>query len=262
MADVWSLVHAERRALIDDLGGLDERQWQEPSLCAGWTVHDVVAHLIDTARTTRLGFLIGLARARFDFDRQNERGVVREREDTPHEALERLRQVASRTSTPPAPLDSRLVEEVVHGEDVRRPLRLTRTYPSETVLRALHLQARTPASFGGAKDLLSRVALTAVDAEVSTGDGPQVSGTALSLLLAISGRRVALEDLGRTRGRHLGSGDLRTCLGRARAPHGFRDEGSARRRVILGCVRHLLRPGGVGAGGQGFLAVVQQGQRV
>ena len=103
--------------------------------------------------------------------------------------------MASRTSTPPAPLDSRRVEEVVHGEDNRRPLGLTRSYPADAVVRSLRLQTRTPASFGGAKELVARVRLTAADADVSIGDGPEVSGTALSLLLAVSGRRVALDDL-------------------------------------------------------------------
>ncbi len=42
---------------------------------------------------------------------------------------------------------------------------------------------------------MARVRLTATDADVSIGDGPEVSGTALSLLLAVSGRRVALDDL-------------------------------------------------------------------
>src|SRR5680860_99932 len=119
MGDVWSMVHAERAALIDELKNLDDQRWEESSLCGEWTVHDVVAHLLDTAQTTRLGFAIGLARARFDFDRQNARGVERERGASPQETLERLGQVASRRSTPPAPLDSRLVEEVVHGEDIR-----------------------------------------------------------------------------------------------------------------------------------------------
>jgi hypothetical protein len=50
-------------------------------------------------------------------------------------------------------------------------------------------------SFGGAKELVSRVRLRAADADVSIGDGPHVRGAALSLLLAVSGRRVALEDL-------------------------------------------------------------------
>ena len=195
MTDVWPMVHAERAALIDDLEGLDVALWEEQSLCGEWTVHDVVAHLVDTARTTRLGFVLGFARARFDFDRQNAHGVRRHRGASPQETLERLRRVAMRRSTPPAPLDSRLVEEVVHGEDIRRPLRLTRSYAPEAVARSLRLQARTPSSFGGAKELVTRIQLTATDSDLSVGDGPEVSGPVLSLLLAVSGRRVALDDL-------------------------------------------------------------------
>ncbi|MET8988818.1 maleylpyruvate isomerase family mycothiol-dependent enzyme [Nonomuraea wenchangensis] len=193
--DVWSMVHAERMALIDDLTHLDGEQWGKPSLCEGWTVHDVAAHLVDTARTTRLGFVVGLVRARFDFHRQNAHGVERERGVSPQDTLERLRQVALRKTTPPAPLESRLVEELVHGEDIRRPLGLARSYPEQAVVRSLRLQARTPASFGGAKELTARVKLTASDVDLSIGDGPEVRGTALSLLLAVSGRRVALDEL-------------------------------------------------------------------
>lgn len=195
MGDVWPMVHAERATLIDDLANLDDQQWQEPSLCDGWAVHDVVAHLVDTVRTTRLSFMVHLARARFDFHRKNARGVQRERGTSPQATLQRLRQMALRTSTPPAPLDSRLVEEVVHGEDIRRPLGLTRRYPQEAVVRALRLQARTSASIGGAKELVAGLRLSTVDSDVAIGDGPEVTGTALSLLLAISGRGVALDDL-------------------------------------------------------------------
>jgi uncharacterized protein (TIGR03083 family) len=195
VGDVWPLVHAERAALVEDLERLDEGSWEVPSLCPGWTVHDVVAHLVDSARTTRIGFVVAFARAGFDFDRLNARGVERERGASPQETLERLRRVAPRTSRPPAPLDTRLVEEVVHGEDIRRPLGLTHSYPQEAVVRSLRLQAGTPASFGGAKELVSRVRLTATDADLSIGDGPEVTGAVLSLLLAASRRRVALEDL-------------------------------------------------------------------
>ncbi|WP_185035780.1 maleylpyruvate isomerase family mycothiol-dependent enzyme [Streptomyces candidus] len=185
------MVHAERAALIEDLAKLDAEQWRTPSLCAGWTVHDVAAHLVDTARATRLGFVAAMVRARFDFDRQNARGVARERAGSPRETWERLREVAPRTSTPPAPLDTRLVEEVVHGEDIRRPLGITRAYPAEAVVRALRLQARTPASFGGAKERVARLRLVATDADLTIGespDGPEVRGSALALLLAVSGR--------------------------------------------------------------------------
>jgi uncharacterized protein (TIGR03083 family) len=54
------MVHAERAALIKHLENLDEARWEEQSLCGGWTVHDVAAHLVDTARTTRLRFAAGL----------------------------------------------------------------------------------------------------------------------------------------------------------------------------------------------------------
>jgi uncharacterized protein (TIGR03083 family) len=195
VGDVWPIVHAERAALINHLENLDDVRWEEQSLCGGWTVHDVAAHLVDTARTTRLRFVVGLAWARFDFHRQNARGVQRHRGTSPQETMERLRRVQSRRSTPPAPLDSRLVEEVVHGEDIRRPLGMTHSYSEEAVLRSLRLQARTPRAFGGARELVSGVRLTATDADVSIGDGPGVTGPALSLLLALSGRRVALADL-------------------------------------------------------------------
>ncbi|WP_211260548.1 maleylpyruvate isomerase family mycothiol-dependent enzyme [Amycolatopsis jejuensis] len=187
--DIWAMVHAERAALIDDLTAVEDCRWETPSLCEGWTVHDVVAHLIDTARTTRVRFIAGMVRARMDFDRQNARGVVRERGDHPQETLARLRLVRGRTATPPAPLDSRLVEEVVHGEDIRRPLGIGRDYPLEVVVRALRYQARTPAALGGAREVLKRVRVTAVDADLSIGDGREVRGTALELLLGISGRR-------------------------------------------------------------------------
>lgn len=195
MNDVWTMVHAERAALLRDLEVIDEELWQQPSLCPGWSVHDVVAHLVDNARGTRLRFLVAFALARFDFDRQNGRGVERERGSSPQETWVRLRDVAQRTSTSPAPLDSRLVEEIVHGEDIRRPLGLQRRYPPEAVVRAIRVQARTSTSFGGAKELVNRVRLVATDIDFAIGDGPEASGPAVSLLLAISGRGIAIDDL-------------------------------------------------------------------
>ena len=131
-----------------------------------------------------------MVRARFDFDRQNGQGVERERGPTPDVTLARLRQVATRTSTPPAPLDSRLVEEVVHGEDIRRPLGIKRAYPrGGGSLGRCCYQARTPVfvRWGeAAHRLLSGRGPPTPD--VSIGAGPEVSGPVLSLLMAVSGR--------------------------------------------------------------------------
>ena len=195
MTDVWELVHQERRALIDDLAGLAPEQWESPSLCGGWTVHAVAAHLVDNARTTRLGIVLAMVRARFDFDRQNEAGIARDKGATPAETLDRLRAVMGRRTTPPAPLDSRLVEEVVHGEDVRRPLGIRRDYPSEAVTRALAHQLKTSVALGGGRQRAAGVRLRASDVDVVVGDGPEVSGPVVSLLMVVSGRAQALEDL-------------------------------------------------------------------
>lgn len=80
---------------------------------------------------------------------------------------------------------------MVHGEDVRRPLGLSRAYPTEAVVRALRLLVHTPASLGGATELVAGVRLRATDADISLGEGPDVNGPALSLLLAVCGRAVA-----------------------------------------------------------------------
>lgn len=187
--DIWPLVHTERAAIVDDLEGLTEEQWRQPSLCTGWTVHDVVAHLVDVAESTRLGFARDMIRAGFDFDRQNDRGIARARGTTPARTLQRLKQAAARTTTPLAPIDSRIVEEIVHGEDIRRPLGVSRDYPQEAVERALRYQIRTSTRFGGARELVADARLIATDLDLACGAGPEIRGTALELLMVTTGRK-------------------------------------------------------------------------
>lgn len=197
MTDVWPLVHAERHALVDDLSRLTDEQWRTPSLCEGWTVHDVAAHLVGNAsHISVLGLVVAMARARFDFDRMNQADAARELGDGPAHTLRRLREVADNTDAPPfVPLVVRLVEEVVHGEDVRRPLGIAHDYPTAAVVPALEHQVRTKVSIGGGRERAAGVRLLATDAEVAIGDGPEVSGPAVSLLLAVSGRSAARADL-------------------------------------------------------------------
>lgn len=194
-SDVWPVVHAERASLIELLASLDDDAWQTPSLCGDWTVHDVVAHVVDTAKTTRMSFVAGLVAARFDFDRQNARGVASERGATPTETLARFRAVANRTSTPPAAKATRLVEAFVHGEDIRRPLGQSGHYPTPAVEQALRYQLKTAVSFGGGKEYVAGLRLIADDAAFVHGEGPEITGPLLSLLVAASGRAAAIDDL-------------------------------------------------------------------
>lgn len=195
MNDVWTAVRAERVALADDLTDLPTEHWSTPSLCEEWDVHDVLAHLVDTAKETRLRFVFRLAAARFDFDEANAKGLVGERAADPTATLAAFRAVVDRTTTPPAPKDTRLVEAFVHGEDIRRPLGIARVYPAALVVRAIELQARTSASMGGGRTLVAGTHLVATDADLDLGTGLRIEGPAISILLVASGRRTALADL-------------------------------------------------------------------
>ena len=192
---VWAAVHEERRALSTDLGSVPAHRWAEASLCPGWDVHDVVAHLIDSAKTTRLGFARRLVAARFDFDRDNAVGVAHERRESPAETLAEFDRIATATNTPPAHPATRLVEAVVHGEDVRRPLGVHREYPIAHVLPALRYQLTTPVSMGGGRERAAALHLVALDSDFSSGEGAEVRGTTVALLLAVSGRPLSPPEL-------------------------------------------------------------------
>lgn len=192
-------MHAERAALIADLRNLDDADWATSSLCTGWTVHDVLAHLVNDATTTRLGFVAQLVAARFDFDALNQRGVEAERRAHPRDTLARFREVADRTSSAPTSAATRYVEAFVHGEDIRRPLGIAHDYPQGAVLAAIAHQRKTPVSMGGGRELAAGRTLIATDAgdtagqSLSLGEGPPVRGTAIDLLLWLSGRDIAPE---------------------------------------------------------------------
>jgi len=195
MTEIWPVVHAERTALVEDLQTMRGQQWSTPSLCPGWDVHDVLAHLVNDAKTTRLGFLRDFLAAGFNFDRLNARGVARERAEDPAHTVERFRKVCGRTTGAPAPPATRLVEAFVHGEDIRRPLGIGHDYPTAHVITALRHQLGTSARFGGGKERAHGLHLVATDSDFSTGVGEEVRGTALALLLAVSGRPVTAEEL-------------------------------------------------------------------
>lgn len=194
-AAVWQTVHTERRHLAADLSDLDEAQWAVPSLCTGWTVHDVLAHLVDTAQTGRVSFVRDLLAARMDFDHANDIGIARTRRDDPRDTLAAFMDTAHLTRTPPANRATRLVEAIVHGEDIRRPLGLTGSYPHRAVLQALAYQLRTRVSYGGGRERAAGLRLIDRETGTSWGLGDDVEGDPLDLLVAVSGRPVGPERL-------------------------------------------------------------------
>ncbi len=195
MNEIWAVVHKERDALIQDLLALKKRQWTTQSLCPGWDIHAVLAHLVSDAKTTRIGFVSNLIAAGFNFDRTNASGIARERSTDPNQTLAYFQGVRSRTTCAPAPLATRLVEVFVHGEDIRRPLGIDHEYPVAEVATALQYQAKTSVKFGGGKERVEGLRLIATDTDFDEGIGKEVHGAAIALLLAVSGRPVHIREL-------------------------------------------------------------------
>lgn len=194
MTDIWPTIHAERQALADDLASLTADQWQTPSLCEAWTVHDVLAHLTSAAKMTPPKFLSRFAAAGFNFDKFAARQVAVEGSGGPAGTLAAFRAAQSRTSAPPGPKDTWLGEAFVHGEDIRRPLGIAHTYPLPYVTRVIKLYANSNAIIGG-KTRVAGLTLRATDTDFSIGAGPVVEGSAVDLMLAASGRKHALAGL-------------------------------------------------------------------
>jgi uncharacterized protein (TIGR03083 family) len=192
--DIWPTIHAERQALADDLADLPEAQWQTPSLCSGWTVHQVLAHLLSAAKMTPAKFFVNFAAAGFRFNAYTSKQVAREAAGGPAATLAEFRAVRDRTSAPPGPKETWLGEAFVHGEDIRRPLGIAHSYPTEEVVRVIRFYARSNTIIGG-KDRISGLTLRATDTDFSIGSGPLVDGPAVALMLAATGRRSALLQL-------------------------------------------------------------------
>jgi uncharacterized protein (TIGR03083 family) len=192
--DMWSVIHAERRALAADLAGLTPEQWQTSSLCPGWTVHDVLAHLVSTARLSPPAFVVGLAASGFNFDRFTDKRIAAESAGGPEATLANFRAAEKNTSSPPGPKLSWLGEVLVHGEDIRRPLGIAHDYPTASVTAVTEFYAGSNVLIGG-KRRVEGVTLQATDADWSHGSGPAVTGPARALMLATAGRKDALADL-------------------------------------------------------------------
>ena len=194
MPDLWPLVAAERGALADDLADLTPAQWDGPSLCAGWTVRDVVAHLTAAASTGPGAFVTQFARAGFDFDRYARAGLERRLGADSAATLAGFRAVRDSTTSPPGPKPTWLGEVVVHSEDVRRPLGIEHAH-DPAALRAAADFYKTSNTLIGAKNRIAGLTLTATDDGWSHGTGPAVEGPLLSLLMAMTGRGTHVGDL-------------------------------------------------------------------
>lgn len=193
MADLMPMVHAERRSLGDVLDTLTPEQWGAPTWCDKWNVQEVVGHLIAAASITAPHFFGGFVRTGFDFDKFVDRDLRQYAEGSPAQVRERYSAIIDSNRKPPGPAYVALGEVMVHGEDIRRALGVKGEHPPEHLTTLAELYKKTGAPLR-AKKRLKGIRLEATDVDWSTGEGPEVRGPCMSLIMAMTGRRGALDD--------------------------------------------------------------------
>jgi uncharacterized protein (TIGR03083 family) len=194
--DHWTTIAAERRALADQLDGLDDAQWATPSLCGEWTVHDVAAHLAGVNQIRISSVVVALVRSGFRFSRANVVLTARQAARPSGDIVADLRRLADGRFAPPglgsvAPL----TDILVHGQDIRVPLGLPTERPVEPWRDSLDFVVSKKARRGFVGKALPRLRFVATDLNWSHGVGDEVSGPAIPLTLALLGRPALVDQL-------------------------------------------------------------------
>lgn len=188
------LVVADRLDLLDLLRDLTPAEWESPSLCAGWSVRDVVAHLLSYEGLSPAQLASRAVRAGLLPDRMNALGIRELAGLTPDELVQGLASHLE-PSGPARRFGSRLglTDGLIHQQDIRRPLNRPRQIPPERVRQSLSFALTSPLLRGAWR--ARGLSLVAEDVGWSHGSGPEVRGPGEAVLLAMAGRAVALADL-------------------------------------------------------------------
>ncbi|WP_432509398.1 maleylpyruvate isomerase family mycothiol-dependent enzyme [Kineococcus auxinigenes] len=193
--DVFEEIADERRALADQVAALTPQQQATRSLCHAWSVHDVLAHLVMPLEVSTPRVVLAVLLAGGNFDRANERVTRRLAQRPFTEIVDVLRRKADSRFTPPGSgPEAPLLDVLVHGLDIRWPLRLHHDVPEPRLRKALAFVMTAPSGLVP-EGALSGLRFEAEDIDFAHGTGPVVSGTAQALLLAGTGRGAALDAL-------------------------------------------------------------------
>lgn len=192
----WQVVEHQRLALANLLDGLNDHQWESPSLCADWRVRDVAAHLTLMCLPPSAGsLLVDLARARGSFHRLNTLASRRRAGRPTSQLVADLRQGASSRAVPVVSnARNVLFDLLVHGQDIAMPLGLDLAMPVEAAADGASRVWEMGWPFW-AQRRLRGLRLTATDVVWSVGSGDDVNGPIRGLLLLLTGRTRAAAPL-------------------------------------------------------------------
>jgi uncharacterized protein (TIGR03083 family) len=184
--EIWRCIDEQRGALADLLEGLDARQWMSPSLCDGWRVRDVAAHL--THSHMGLGrVIVEASRSGFRFDPMIRRLAVEDRRSQP-EIIGALRaMLGSRRRIAGTGDCDPLMDILVHSQDIAIPLGIDWPMPTAAAVEvANHLwRMRFPLN---PRRRLQGTRLVATDVDFVVGEGHEHQAPIRDTVLLLAGR--------------------------------------------------------------------------
>jgi uncharacterized protein (TIGR03083 family) len=194
--DTWTSLKNGREAFAEYLAGLAPDDWTRPSLCAGWTVKDVTAHMLVIPTKTKGTIFRHFLASGFNLDKMNTGFVAAIAASmSPAQIVSTTRSSAGSHGRPPGlPLPGVFNELVVHSSDVAVALGKPFTLPTADYVAALEHLKQTQPVFKS-KERVAGLRLRATDAEWTNGDGPLVEGPIQQLVLAVAGRPSAIDHL-------------------------------------------------------------------
>lgn len=191
----WRVVDEQRGVIADLLATLTPQDWATPSLCDGWTVREVAAHLTLAALTPTADVLRAGWRAKGSFDRMIHDTAVELALRPTDQIVADLRSTVGRRRLAPFTVwRDPLIDVIVHGQDIARPLGRVVTPPPAAVRTSAEWAWQRWFPFFAARRLRG-LRLVADDVAWSRGQGAAVRGPILSLLLLSTGRPAGLADV-------------------------------------------------------------------
>jgi len=188
-AHLQPAVAAEFASLAGLLAVASDAQWDTPSLCAGWRVREVVAHMTMPARYSQEEFMTELSRCEFDFTRLSNELASRDASRPADELVASLRSGIMQRWTPPGGgYYGALTHVVIHGLDVTVPLGAPR--PPDQTIRIVLDNLTADGGHAHFGTVINGRRFQATDLDWSHGSGQVLRGAAADLALALCGRTV------------------------------------------------------------------------
>ncbi|MGI9611414.1 MAG: maleylpyruvate isomerase family mycothiol-dependent enzyme [Acidimicrobiales bacterium] len=191
MTDVQGMTRAEGEALVDYLKNVSADEWGTQTVCDPWTVRHLVAHLTALSNQTLPNFARRMITTGFNFQKVVD-GDLQKYLGEPDAMIDKLASSIESPTTPGMLNDIALGEFMCHGEDIRRAFGDRGDHPSSHVSALGPVYSKTGKPLNG-KVRTKGLSLRATDGDFAWGEGPEVAGPGIDLILATTGRVEALE---------------------------------------------------------------------